>query len=538
MSLLKAAEFGSLAWARASSGASYFLSAPVNYLPDYADRALASVLMCALGPRPKLKELEKCAYGFVAMDGAVQERFNACLTKRARKLAARRGHVDVVEWIIPQAAALEPLLHLCTGGGPISEVFDSERPLAQALEIMAVASSVRSAVQAAGVMVVQDLPALYRDVRRVFQDIVKQYEAWQPALPLRNFCDVTHLAVPELLFYGPRFSEAPKFHLKGDRFMACQSIPNGGLLAMVPVDAVLTSDGCSSPFRCGLPTNCLVLNESCAPSYTKLTCFLEVENFCEGAFGRRAALLGDYNHETVKLVKAAAKGAEAFELMLCAGIWPCIRATKRIVAGQVLAHLGDKKPDVPVQPKEPTGGLQPTQLSQESRPTRTTEKLKPTQESQPSQPMSPMQKSQEPTEPTPQVAPELDPLAIAVTAANALAREQRQQRRRGGRMSCAPGERKDVPPTENVAPEKPRKPKAKPATSKQREQAANATAEFLRETREVRLRPEDSLQHLEFMRIEEDLKAALTQERRSKPKPKKKKPTLSRAVVHQLLCKE
>jgi hypothetical protein len=513
--LLKKSEFQAVVWARTPDGNSYILTSPLNYLPSYAPRALATVLIAALGPNPSRAELGTCDRGMAAKssdnsegrDAAVREfaRFDATLKRCSKR------NLDL-ETLLPKIHSHDEMfLTLCTGNRPSVKGFeawsDGVLKWMQHVEVAGALKAVRAAVTA-----VADcrLSQVAVDVRRLFNLVASNFEASKLAMPLKDHEDLSAIAAVELLMQGPKFSGS-RLVRSDAGIVATERIEVGEVVSFLPVRAVLCI-GTPSPAldyqwydKDFIAADVGVFDDKETP----FCCFAIVNNYCHNVFGGKTAFFGDGGHVGIELslTLQKVKSARPPLVFFCyGGIWPCLVATEVVPKGRVLKSSSP----APVE-------TEPQQLPFPS----------------------PLQ-------------PSHDPLAASIAEANSQASAERRARRRGGGgVVNPPATNDEKAPEPNAAEEEPKEPKStrvqkrrerlgQAAQKRMREKAQRATEAFLRETEAARLRDEGMLQSLEIMEIEERLKACIIQESRKGKKNVKRTSTsvkVAGPVVAQLFCK-
>ena len=515
--MLSQSEFGGIAWVRRNDGVTYFMSAPVKSAPDYCLRALAMVLMSALGRRPSLHELDMTMHGFVChMDGDTMpegvhvENIGARAASMAK---ASNGFVDLIECLVPNQVRFEPMLQLSTGGYPGTEVSGSNAEwllsLAEYLEVTAVLKAVRDATIECGTLRARDSSELNLKVWKLFTSVISKYENYEPALPCNDFKNVTSIAAAELLFRGPSFEYETKFALEGRRFVTTQKLHKGDIVAVMPVHAAMTSnDGGPGVFGYRVMPNALVLQRPYESEIdiktgelkAALSCFLITDGFLKDVFGKSVAFLGPSSHEAVQLICYSSLNGtlDSLQMTLYGGIWPCLRASRDLRKGYLLGHLS---------PQDETCGMKSGDIQEQQASAETLSS---------SVLVSSSQRED---------CRDIDNhLASVIEAANALAREQRKQRRKGGTLAppsptSISDELADVILVESARRRRKdtkaddRKAKVK---AKQRTKEEDAKMEFWRHSREARIHSEAKLQNLEILEIEDSLQQFLKHQRRQK----------------------
>lgn len=535
--LLEVAEFQAVVWACTPCGACYLLPCPLHYLPSYASRALATVLIAALGPKPSKVARDNCDRGFcmaitqhVAENPDRAKRRTAAVEEFERfdrlvRLSPKK-YLDLETMLRPKGYPQhnELLLNLCSGGWPGTEMcgegVEKARRWMQNLEVAGVLKATRAAV--ADIPVCNLGPQLAAEVWQLFASVVCNFQTSKVALPLQEAADVSAVAVVELLMQGPTF-HGGMLQRSTTGIVVTARASAGDVVSFLPVLAVLCT---------GTPSKCLeyqwhtgdliVANADVMERKdgAELCCFAVVGDYCRQVFGEKAAFIGERSHVGVEmaLLLAEAKMAKPpLELFFYGGIWPCLIAAEDLQKGCVLKPI----PGADSPPRPPNT---PTQSS-------------------------PMNSSPAPSSPV--LSSTCDGLAASIAEANAKARDERKARRRGGSLSIGrpvalpamksiqPSEDNDVRASTNPAQVNKKQYRGKPSSMKRELEKTNrATAAFLKETDEARRREEDRLQSLELLEIEERLRACLLQEsRRQSKKPREKRSTsckIAGPVVAQL----
>lgn len=530
--LLDTAEFQSMVWARTRAGECFFLPCPVNHMPSYASRALATVLIAALGPRPSKAALDACDRGFCLdasfLDGqggirrtaamADFEGFDGALSASGKK------HVDI-EAALPQEGPDDLLLVLTSGGWPGTEMVGEDHGSGRRwMESVEVAGALRAARAALADFVPGGEGAkLAADVERLFAAVVRHYEGSKLALPLNDAADLSAVAAVELLLRAPALG-GDALERTAAGVVTKERVPRGGIVSLLPVLSVFCAGVPARFLEYQWRQGDLIVGDLAALEDKKTTfChFAIVEDYCQRVFGEWCIFFGDQGHlgtETAMALRRTRALRRALKLSFYAGIWPCLVATADLPKGRVL---------LPAPP--PKQGAAPARA-----PTATA------------------------ATPAPPPSPEGPPsslcaaLASSIAEANAQASAERRERRKGGGLGVqssptgAPRPLRREPVDVEPLPRGPASAQGKrgrlngSAQKRQLERQRRANEAFLKETAAARCREEERLQSLEILEIEERMRAAVLEAAR-KPSKKKGKACCGGVkvpgpVVAQLFCK-